>query len=300
MEKISKIEFEVGQKYTNEKGIFEVVSLGGGQIVMKFENGEQIKSDIELQHRIQKRRLFEQLMQEEKLKPKPVKSRRSSTRKSEKKIYAGLVPDIFQAKISSTKWRSRDQLGGCVTSHLPTSRFNLNSWPASGRNEIHWADSAHWKTKKISSLAKFFACADETSFAWGFYIERPDDTGTASADWEAFIQWLSQEENDQWIRSIALEEGLEIYDNHKLSFGGVIKPRETDWLVEGSSIRDSANLLSDYINSLKAAAWLDLMIAKRISKADAINRTGAIVEDIASLFGRLLPLYEAAVSHLVL
>ena len=70
MEKISKIRFEVGQKYTNEKGVFEVLSLQGDQMVMKFENGEQISSDIELQHRIQKRRLLEKLMQEKKLKPK--------------------------------------------------------------------------------------------------------------------------------------------------------------------------------------------------------------------------------------
>ncbi len=297
MEKISRIEFEVGQKYTNEKGIFEVVSLKGDQMVLKFESGEQITSDVKLQHRIQTRRLLEKMMQEEKLKPKPSKSRRSSTRKPVKKTYAGLETDIFQEKISSTKWRGRNQLGGCVTSHLPSSTFKFNSWPATRRNEIHWADAERWKTKKIYSPAKFFAGADETSFAWGFYIERPDDTATASADWESFIQWLSIEENDQWIRGIALEEGLEIYDNHKASFSGVIKPRETDWLLDGSSIRDSTDLVSTYINSLRATEWLDLMIAKRISKAEAITRGGAIVEDIASLFGCLSPLYKAAVSH---
>jgi hypothetical protein len=78
----------------------------------------------------------------------------------------------------------------------------------------------------------------------------------------------------------------------------LIKPRQADWSVEGSSVRKDTEKLSTCINSWQATAWLDLIVAKRISKADAIKRADTIVGDISTLFSCLLPLYEASVSHL--
>jgi hypothetical protein len=40
------------------------------------------------------------------------------------------------------------------------------------------------------------------------------------------------------------------------------------------------------------------MIAKRIPKETAVGRASAIALDIAKLFDRLSPLYDAAVTHL--
>ena len=297
MEQLPWIEFEIGEKYTNEKGVFTVVSIKDGQIVIEYEDGKRISSDIALQIRIQERRRWEMKNLEKKKTAATVKSKRSPVRKTEK-IFPGLQPETFQNKTSGMKWRNREQLGGSVTTRLPSGRFNFNSWPSNRRNEIYWADVNHWKTTNISYPAKFFARADETSFAWGFYIERPDQTGIKSADWETFIEWLSAEENEKWIREVALEEGLEVYDNQQSCFCGVIKPRLADWAVEGSSVRDSADRLNACINSWQATAWLDLVFAKRIEKADAIGRADAITTDISRLFLRLLPLYEAAVSHL--
>ncbi len=297
MEKLPEIEFKVGESYSNEKGVFEVMSIKGDQMVMEFKNGERVSSDVNLQRRIQNRRQWEKSMREKEAASPPPQPRRKLSRKSEKS-FSGLQSKVFQNKISDIHWRSRQQLGGCVSAQLNFARFNFLSWAAASRNEIHWADASHWKSKKISHVAKFFARADETSFAWGFYIERPDATGSESDDWKAFIRWLRRPENDQWLRGVARNEGLEIYDTHKSCFVGVIRPRESDWGIEGSSVRNSADALGTCIDSWPATAWLDLMIAKRISKEEAIDQAESIADDIASLFGRLLPLYEAAVSHL--
>jgi hypothetical protein len=297
MEEFPEIEFKVGESYTNEKGVFEVISIKGDRMVMAFENGEEVSSNISLQRHIQSRRQWEKAMSEKEAVSSSPLPRRKPRHKSEKP-FNGLQPDVFQNKISDTKWRSRQQLGGSVAAQLSFDRFNFNSWAAASRNEIHWADTTHWKSKKIPHAAKFFARADETSFSWGFYIERPDATGSESADWEAFIQWLRHPENDQWLREAALKEGLEVYDAHKSCFTGLIRPREADWGVEGSSVRKSTDTLGACIDSWMATAWLDLMIAKRIPMAEAIGRSENIVGDIAALFGHLLPLYEAAVSHL--
>lgn len=297
MEELQEIEFKVGESYSNEKGVFEVMSIKGDRMVMEFKNGETIHSDIELQRRIQNRLQWEKSVREKEAASPQTQSRRKPVRKSVKS-FNGLESKVFQNKISEIQWRSRQQLGGSVSAQLSADRFNFLSWAATSRNEIHWADAAHWKAKKIPHAAKFFARADEASFAWGFYIERPDATGGESADWEAFIRWLRLPENDQWLREVARNEGLEIYDAHKSCFIGLIRARESDWGIEGSSVRDSAAALGACIDSWPATAWLDLMIAKRIPMAEAIGRKKAIADDIASLFGRLLPLYEAAVSHM--
>jgi len=271
LEEFPEIEFKVGESYSNEKGFFEVISIKGGRMVMEFKNGEEVSSDINLQRNIQIRRQWEKSMREKEAAAPPTLTRQRPRRKSAKS-FSGLQSEIFQNKISDTKWRSRQQLGGSVAAQLSFAHFNFNSWAAVSRNEIHWADASHWKSKKIPHVAKFFARADETSFAWGFYIERPDATGSESADWEAFIRWLRRPENDQWLREVARNDGLEVYDTHKSCFVGVIRPREADWSVEGSSVRKSTDTLGTCIDSWAATAWLDLMIAKRISMAEAIGQ----------------------------
>lgn len=296
MEDLSGIDFKVGEKYENEKGLFEVVSIKGDQMVIQWSTGETAKSTVEFQRRIQERRLFEKKEGEKAALSSPAKVRTASSA-IHRKTFQGFQSEDFSNKISSTKWRTRVQLGGSVLPHLPSIRYDFNSWSAKRQNELYWADATHWQSKQSAYPAKFFARADETSLAWGFYIERPDQTGVISADWESFIKWLREKKNEQWLRSVAIEDGLVIYDAHQSCFGGVIKPRAADWAVEGSSIRNKVSALGAYIESWPATSWLDLMIAKRISKADAIARGSAIVTDMGKLFDALLPLYEAALSH---
>jgi hypothetical protein len=296
MEELSGIDFKVGEKYENEKGLFEVVSIKGDQMVIQWNTGETAKSTVEFQRRIQERRLFEK-MAEEKAALSPAAKVKAATSRSPRKAFQGFQDEDFSNTISKTKWRTRVQLGGSVLPHLPSIRYDFNSWSAKRQNELHWADTSHWQSKQSAYPAKFFARADETSLSWGFYIERPDQTGAISADWESFIKWLREKKNEQWLRSVAIEDGLVIYDAHQSCFGGVIKPRESDWAVEGSSIRNQVSALGAYIESWPATSWLDLMIAKRISKVDAIARAGAIVTDMGKLFDCLLPLYEAALAH---
>jgi len=296
MEELSGIDFKVGEKYENEKGLFEVVSIKGDQMVIQWNTGETAKSTVEFQRRIQERRLFEKL-EEEKAALSPVAKVKVATSRGPRKTFQGFQDEDFSNTISKTRWRTRVQLGGSVLPHLPSIRYDFNSWSAKRQNELHWADTTHWQSKQSAYPARFFARADETSLAWGFYIERPDQTGAISADWESFIKWLREKKNEQWLRSVAIEDGLVIYDAQQSCFGGVIKPRDGDWAVEGSSVRNKVSALGAYIESWPSTSWLDLMIAKRISKADAIARAGAIVMDMGKLFDCLLPLYEAALAH---
>jgi hypothetical protein len=110
MEKLEKIEFKVGEKYENEIGVFEVMSIKGERMVMQQETGAEIITDINLQRRIQERRLWEKLVREKNVESAAAKSRRTAKGRSGK-IYEGLQSADFRNKISGTGWRSREQLG---------------------------------------------------------------------------------------------------------------------------------------------------------------------------------------------
>ena len=297
MEEGQTIEFVVGETYENEKGVFEVISIERDAMVIKWESGESVETTVGFQRRIQERRRWERQMKEKKAAASSRKKQRASASKAGS-TFEGFRPEDFKKTISRTPWRSRSQFGGAVTARLHSSRFNFNSWAAKRRNEAHWADTTCWKNKTVDYPAKFCARADEDTLAWGFHVERPDSSRPVSPDWEAFLQWLGQDENDDWLREVALEQGLVIYDTQQRSFAGVLKPQENEWVVDdGPSAAGNTGRLAAIIAAWPADTWLDLMIAKRISKDEAIAKGQELSAEVAELFGLLFPLYEASVSH---
>ena len=57
---MSIIKFEVGQKYENMKGIYEVLSVEGNAMRIRWENGEEIMTTVSLQRQILMRMRQEQ------------------------------------------------------------------------------------------------------------------------------------------------------------------------------------------------------------------------------------------------
>jgi len=64
MEPITEFEFTVDEQYENEKGVFTVVSIHKQDMVICWENGEKITTNIGLQGRIQKRKQREKIITE--------------------------------------------------------------------------------------------------------------------------------------------------------------------------------------------------------------------------------------------
>jgi hypothetical protein len=64
MEPITEFEFTVDEQYENEKGIFTVVSIHKQDMVICWQNGEKITTNIDLQGRIQKRKQREKIIRE--------------------------------------------------------------------------------------------------------------------------------------------------------------------------------------------------------------------------------------------
>lgn len=49
---MSIITFEVGEKYENMKGVYEVLSVEGNTMCIRWENGEEIMTTVSLQRQI--------------------------------------------------------------------------------------------------------------------------------------------------------------------------------------------------------------------------------------------------------
>jgi uncharacterized Zn finger protein len=80
MNPTNEFEFTVGETYENEKGPFSVISISKGDMVIRWKNGEEAQTSIELQGRIQKRRQCGKTLQQEKeaaVKPAPKKAKAS-------------------------------------------------------------------------------------------------------------------------------------------------------------------------------------------------------------------------------
>jgi hypothetical protein len=290
---LEPIEFSVGETYTNEKGIFEVISIKRDEMVIRWEDGKEITTGITLQQKIQERRQWETIVRE-KAKTAGSGKARGGARGKLGSSFEGLNPEDFRDKISRTKWRNRNQLGGAVTTQITMDQFRFNSWAAQGENGVHWADADRFKATNASSHARFFSRADESLFIFGFCVKRPGKKEVESANWAAFDKWVRDPVNDQWIREIALDEGLEIYNGSQKDGKDVIRPQKDGWAAKGSRPMSKASV-GDIIDVLSEDARLNFVIAKQIPKADAIEKKKAIAEEVARLFNRLLPLYEGVV-----
>lgn len=71
--------FEIGATYKNMKGAFEVISIRSNAMVIRWDNGRQIDTTVELQKRILERMDHEKQVAASK-KTKPKKSTKSKAK----------------------------------------------------------------------------------------------------------------------------------------------------------------------------------------------------------------------------
>jgi len=291
MEQLPEIEFNVDEKYENEKGVFKVISIHKDEMVIRWGNGEEILTTIELQHRIAARREREKNEQSTagKSSCKP-----ASTRK--KTVFSGFVPTDFKRSASGTTWRSRNQLGAAIAQKIETTRFKFNSWAFGAKPEMHVQDIKHHGDAATDCRARFFVRVDPQALYYGFHVARPENGGEGSRDWKAFTGWLSQEENAQMLHTIAVKDNLTIC-NVRSPSSGTLLASDDGWHTDESARQPDKEALTTYINETSETVPFDLQVAATIDKRDAVACGVDIISDIAQLFTRLLPLYQAAVTY---
>ena len=291
MEQLAECVFSVDEHYENEKGVFRVISIHGAEMIIRWESGEEICTEIDLQCRIAERR--EREKQERAAAAKPA-SKSASTR--EKTAFAGFAPTDFKNSGSGTTWRSRSQLGAAVAQKINTTRFKFNSWSFGNKPEMHVQDIEHYDHSEPDYHARFFVRVDRQALYYGFRVARPDSKGGASTDWNAFREWLTQRENEEMLHAIAFKDNLTVYNFTRPSAGALLVA-DGGWHTDGSGRQPCKEGLTLYINDTPETRPFDLQLAGTLAKDDAVACGLNIVGNIAHLFTRLLPLYQAAVTH---
>ncbi len=287
------VQFKVGQKYRNMKGVYEVVTIKGNSMRIRWENGEEITSTLDLQQRIIERMEHELELKEAAKRPKPSGSRPASA--SYGKGFKGLDESDFKGNVAGTNWRSREKLGGAVTRRLSAEGMEFNSWPVYRLPVIHWCDMRHHERAEPRFLAKFIAQLDEERIRFGFCVERSDQAGDPIEDWTAFMTWLREPDSEVWLLDACFENGLIITDVEG-TVPGTIRPDDDGWRL-GDDEEGKGELLeslAEYLDALPAEGWVHLQILKSLEKEDALDLEISLAEEIATLFGKLMPLYIAS------
>jgi len=295
MESTTEFEFTVDEPYENEKGIFTVLSIHKSEMVIQWKNGEKIHTEIGLQRRIQERRQMEQIAREEKGNQAKGQPRKSATLKT-RPGFEGLQSSDFKNTAARTTWRGRNQLGGAVTNQLPKDNFAFNSWALAQKPEIHWVDVEHRNRDDAGTQTAFFVRLDDSSLSYGFCAARADAKSESSQDWDSFATWLMRKENDRMLQVFAIDNNLAVYDLARPAFG-VLLPSQDGWrIADDENEQQKIDMLVTHIDSVPTGDAIDLAIARKVPKDEAVARGKDIATDIAQLFGLLMPLFEASVA----
>jgi len=132
-----QIRFEVGEKYENMKGVFEVIAIRRDSMDIRWEDGEEISTPIDLQQRIIERMQHEKEMAEALVLQKLKKAKAAASKSG--KQFAGLEDTDFSNSVSKTVWRGRGQLGGRSLSISNLRNSNSIRGPfCESRKSIGW------------------------------------------------------------------------------------------------------------------------------------------------------------------
>ena len=293
MDPITEFEFCVEKQYENEKGVFTVISIDNDEMLIRWEHGEEIRTEIDLQHRIQARRKRERAESEGLANAAQNRAGKRTASKAPQ-VFEGFQPSDFKNSAAQTNWRGRNQLGRAVIRNLPKTRFDFSSWAYAQKPEMHVSDKERHAQNGSGDQARFFVRLDLVSLVYGFCAGRPDGSSGDSKDWDAFAAWLMQQENDHMLQGLAATHDLAVCDRTR-SASGALLPFEDGWRIGGGEKSQKVDMLAGCIDFLPATGGVSMEIARTVEKSDVVARGKDIADDIAELFARLMPLYEAAV-----
>ncbi|MBW1742650.1 MAG: hypothetical protein JRJ47_04370 [Deltaproteobacteria bacterium] len=287
---MTEIEFKIGQEHENMKGAYKVLEVGKDAIRICWETGEEISTTAPLQNRIIER------MDRERMLIKAKKNKKGKRTKLPELVrkFDGLKKNDFTEDVSGATWRYYDGLGGAVAVRLKSDTVDITSWPRYGLSEVHWADLSHRHHSDFRLQAKFLARLDKKRLYVGLDIGRSNEEKDVNDDWNAFIAWLRDAENETLLHKLVSEQDLSIYDNEEEAFAGIITSKKGKWRLSGKGKKQEIESLADFLDGLTESSWVDLQIARIVEKNKVLPRGVEIADDIAKLFELLMPLYEAS------
>ena len=289
-----QVRFEVGEKYENMKGVFEVIAIHRDSMDIRWEDGEEISTPIALQQRIIERMRHEKELEKAEAGKKSKKAKARSGKGA--KPFSGLEDGDFGESVTKTVWRGRGQLGGAVARQLKSPVFKFNSWAVLSQPEVHWLDMKRQKLKTLTVQTKFYVFMGQTGLAYGLLLPKGQTAASDTSDWDRFLKWIQTPQNEDRLKLMCATQELYIYDKSGQGFTGTIEiDPEGAWLHrQPDGAESGVESISGFLDALDARETLDLRIEKQMKKSVAIQNGSNVAADLASLFMALLPLYTVA------
>ncbi|MHB8763251.1 MAG: hypothetical protein ACYDA8_02735 [Deferrisomatales bacterium] len=278
--------FSKGGHYENMKGTYEVLSIAGNAMRIRWENGEESDTDVKLQDRILSR--FEREVRASRERPG---TRQEDDPSDLGPRFQGLVPADFTLDAAATTWRSRTGgIAGSVTQELEVGEFCFDSRVPFRQPMVLWADVDRKAGSAAQFHAGFFCRLDEARAYYGFFVERTSDAD-GKGNWHRFIEWLSVPEQEAWFRALAAQTGLKIFDGRDTA--SFLQASSTGWVWTEGDQRTEVPSLGAFFATRPAEPGTVVECAAVVEKDAAVRQALGFGRTIAQVFGSLMPLYRA-------
>lgn len=303
------ITFEVGERYQNRNGEYDVIELDGTRMVIQYlETGERFDADREIQERIWCNICNEERAEEEKNIRKEGKGKKkqgAGRGASKGSGFQGLVESDFQEGTKGTSWRNRGSLGGLLARHL-TDRGSVfyESYAVPRQPMVHIARPDHYGHEAKQRGVKLFLKLDSTQATYGLHVERASDSEDESQAWPRLlrnlrgnaglrdeVEALMNRLGAQWHWCVWKDGGLAA----KVFWG------EGGWSWDSLKGTDREGLsweeFLERLESVDEKKGCGLHLYGNMAKEEALNLGVKLVDSVTDDFMALAPLYSAAIEE---
>lgn len=310
--------FEVGGVYRNRAGSYQVVEMTPPTMLIRYQDGRELRTLIADQERIWENILIETDDPEatdDDIEDIPRRSRTGLTPRPIRQVtkptydFNGLVESDFKTSPAGTHWRRQNSLGGLLAGHLSArSGRRFESHAVSRRSEVQVFEPHRFNTKTPLREAKFLVALNESSLLHGFYIEKNDDAMDGTWDWTRFSAALGRDPGlCARIAGVLDEYGLhwwlEVLTPSQPIWtatvvngpDGQARWRPGDTLDAGTPEVIAWAIFVKRLQDLPGDAWCNLLVCQSIPRERAIALRVGLADTVTRIWHALLPLYIASV-----
>jgi hypothetical protein len=293
--------FEVGETYRNEKGDYEVVSIDGPMMVIRWTDGSTWEGSVALQARILDR--IQREKRQRRLREEQRARRRSTSRSAPRGLeFAGLSDSDFQVGVTGTTWRRRESLGGLLGQRLSDlTPVEFQSYAVPRRAAVHVARVGHYNHENKWRQPKFFLDLDPDAAHYGFFIEKSDRAMDDTWCWPRLLDALATDKGLQETVFAAMQEhGLDWRPYHSQAEGLLARVGAAEgglkWTgPDGAQMEMDWAGFVEWLRGLDPDNWCNLYLATDMAKAEAIASGQGLAYKTVEVYRALLPLYAAAI-----
>jgi len=283
--------FEIGGKYRNNNGSYEVKSINGDKMVIVYDDGQEQLNSVALMRRVWER------LERERISPpveeRPTRGGRTTPR------FDGLAESDFKDNVTGTHWRARTQLGGALMHRLTEkSKRRFQSYAIYRWPEVHIVMPERYDPARKVRQAKFLFRLDPQMARYALYIEKSSDPMDETWDWLRFRQAIGERPWQERLERVLQSQGmsLEAFSWQKETAVCVLR-----LVVDATGLRQTVpqdspttwDAVLDFLDSQPTDQWCDVYVGSQSGKQDALSKRAGIAEVACDAYEPLIPLYDA-------